>query len=80
MDLEAPIGNGLFAKDILYHACLGTLKMISFMLEDSHTLNLADMELMSVDQVLKGMGFDNPNEPDEDAAEANKRGRTAANI
>lgn len=50
------------------------------MLEDSHTLNLADMELMSVDQVLKGMGFDNPNEPDEDAAEANKRGRTAANI
>ncbi|KAL1807706.1 hypothetical protein ACET3Z_024696 [Daucus carota] len=80
LDLEAPIGNGLFAKDILYHACLGTLQMISFMLEDSHTPNLADMELMLVDQVLKGMGFDNPNEPDEDAAEANKRGRTAANI
>ncbi|KAL1811982.1 hypothetical protein ACET3Z_022047 [Daucus carota] len=37
LDLEAPIRNGFLVKDVLHHACLGSLKLISFMMKDPPT-------------------------------------------
>ena len=64
LDLEAHIGNGLFAKDILHHACLDTLGIVSSVLSNmecakaSNLQDLEDMGLMSVNSVLSEMGFD----------------------
>ncbi|KAL1826922.1 hypothetical protein ACET3Z_005334 [Daucus carota] len=62
LNLEAHVKNGFFAKDILHHACLGTLRMVEFMLGDSFAQVLVDggnaSDLMPFDQVEAALGFD----------------------
>ncbi|KAL1808096.1 hypothetical protein ACET3Z_025086 [Daucus carota] len=71
LDLEAHVGSGLCAKDILHYAVLDSLSIFEPMLEDKRPF-LADMmmswkelELMPVNSVLSSMGFDEsvPNPP-----------------
>ncbi|WOG86223.1 hypothetical protein DCAR_0205424 [Daucus carota subsp. sativus] len=81
LDLEAHVSNGFLVKDILHHACLGTLELISFMLVGNHAPNLA--ELMPMDNVSPGMGLGTVPEQAVMVAEdvlANKRARRASSI
>ncbi|WOH04061.1 hypothetical protein DCAR_0623467 [Daucus carota subsp. sativus] len=60
LNLEAHVKNGLCVKHILHHACLGTLGLLEYMLEDSFDHVLAGeygIELMPFDQVEAAMDF-----------------------
>lgn len=62
LNLEAHVMNGFCVKDILHHACLDTLGMVQFMLEDSFAQAPADgdhdSDLMPYDQVEAALDFD----------------------
>lgn len=80
VNLESPVGNDLFAKDILHHAVLGTLNIVApFLHQNSDIQSLSQFtkenEFMFVDQVLSCMGFFN-----EDGFVVTKKARRAASI
>lgn len=62
IDLEAPVGMGYFAKDILHHVINGTLPEVVLYLKKGE-MGLPSFvidgveELMQVEQVLREMGF-----------------------
>ncbi|KAL1826897.1 hypothetical protein ACET3Z_005309 [Daucus carota] len=58
LDLEAPVGNGLFAKYILHFACLGILEIVVPKQRVSTPLSVS--EFMPVDQLLVEMELENP--------------------
>ncbi|KAL1808091.1 hypothetical protein ACET3Z_025081 [Daucus carota] len=66
INLDAPVGRGLYAKDLLHHAVNGTLKEVSSMLagdrvDHGNLMELHLPQLMRLDQVLATMGFKGPN-------------------
>ncbi|KAL1804570.1 hypothetical protein ACET3Z_027638 [Daucus carota] len=62
LNLEAHVKNGFFVKDVLHHACLGTLGLVEFMLQDSYVQVTAEemvgMDRMSTNQMIDSLGFD----------------------
>ncbi|KAL1808902.1 hypothetical protein ACET3Z_025892 [Daucus carota] len=61
---EVHIANGLFAKDVLHHACMDTLGIISRMLKKpvdkgANIHELEDLPLMSVEKMMTAMDFEN---------------------
>ena len=59
INLDAEVGNGVFARDVLHHAMLGTMHAIIPKLHVPKKLvNLEDFKgLMSVEEVLELTGF-----------------------
>ncbi|WOH12509.1 hypothetical protein DCAR_0832013 [Daucus carota subsp. sativus] len=78
VNLEAPVGKGLFAKDVLHHVCLDSLNVISAILNPPVSpppLPEAAGILMPVDQMLICMGFDSSS-----PLHAPKKARRAASV
>ncbi|WOG89184.1 hypothetical protein DCAR_0208420 [Daucus carota subsp. sativus] len=57
LDLEAPVGNGLFAKDVLHYACLGILELA--VPKRSMPSPQSASEFMPVEQLLVEMELEN---------------------
>lgn len=59
INLDAEVGNGVYARDVLHHALLGTMHVIIPKLHvPRKSVNLEDFKgLMSVEEVLELMGF-----------------------
>ena len=81
VNLEAPVGKGLFAEDILHHACLDTLTIVGQVLQSPPPLMvdlpfLDDLELLPVDGLLVEMGLE-PSEEVQQVVVSKKRGREA---
>lgn len=83
LDLEAPVANGLLAKDILHYAVQSILGLFENVLEDKHPFvaditKLENMDLMPVNSMLSLMDFENS--PNSEVSPPKKKVRRAASV